>query len=65
MAHGVACDRLVAVGFGNNKPIADNSTAEGKSHNRRIAVINAALRGRAIGGMPLDGGGQDAGAVCK
>ncbi len=65
VAHGVACDRLVAVGFGNNKPIADNSTAEGKRQNRRIAVINAALRGRAIGGLALDGGGQDAGAVCK
>ncbi len=65
VAHGVACDRLVAVGFGNNKPIADNSTAEGKSQNRRIAVINTALRGRAIGGLALDGGGQDAGAVCK
>lgn len=65
VAHGVACDRLVAVGFGDNKPVADNRTAEGKSQNRRIRVINAALRGRAIGGMPLDGGGQDAGAVCK
>jgi OmpA-OmpF porin, OOP family len=65
VAHGVACDRLIAVGFGNNKPIADNSTPEGKNQNRRISVINAALRGRAIGGMPLDGGGQSAGAVCK
>ena len=65
VAHGVTCDRLVAVGFGNNKPTADNATAEGKRHNRRIAVINAALRGRAIGGLALDGGGQDAGAVCK
>lgn len=65
VAHGITCDRLIAVGFGNTKPIGDNSTAEGKGLNRRFTVINAALRGRAIGGMPLDGGGQPAGAVCK
>ena len=65
VAHGVACDRLIAVGFGNTQPIADNTTTAGKSQNRRFVVVNAALRGRAIGGMALDGGGQAAGTVCK
>lgn len=61
---GVDCKRLIAVGFGRTKPVADNSTSEGKAKNTRITVVNAALRGRAIGGLPLDGGGQVAGDVC-
>lgn len=65
VAHGIACDRLLAVGFGNTKPIADNKTLEGRAQNNRITVVNAALRGRAIGGMPLDGGGMTSGDVCK
>lgn len=61
---GVDCKRLIAVGFGRTKPVADNSTSEGKTKNTRITVVNAALRGRAIGEMPLDGNGQVAGDVC-
>jgi OmpA-OmpF porin, OOP family len=29
--------RLIAVGFGDTKPIADNATAEGRAQNRRMA----------------------------
>ncbi len=65
IAHGVDCKRLLPVGFGQNKPIADNKTAEGKAQNRRVAFVNAELRGRAIGGMPVDGGGKVAGDLCK
>jgi OOP family OmpA-OmpF porin len=54
---GVACERLIAVGFGESKPVAANDSAEGRAQNRRTLFVNAALRGRAIGGMPLDGGG--------
>lgn len=61
---GVDCKRLIAVGFGRTKPVADNSSGEGKTKNTRITLVNAALRGRAIGGMPLDGNGQVAGDVC-
>jgi len=62
---GVDCKRLIPVGFGSTKPVADNNTAEGKNENRRISFINAALRGRPIGGMPTDGGGKTAGDPCN
>ncbi len=62
---GIDCKRLIAIGFGNTKPFADNSTPEGKAQNRRVSFFNAALRGRLIGGMPADGGGRIAGDVCN
>ncbi len=65
IANGVDCKRLVAVGFGSTKPVESNDTPMGKSANRRIAFVIAALRGRMIGGMPADGGGSVAGDVCK
>ena len=33
---GVAADRLEAVGYGDSRPIADNSTVEGRATNRRV-----------------------------
>lgn len=65
IGHGVDCKRLIAVGFGGSKPIADNATPDGKAQNRRTVFVNAALRGHAIGGMPVDGSGQVAGDLCK
>lgn len=62
---GVDCKRLIAVGFGDSKPVAENSTPEGKAQNRRVSFVNASLRGRAIGGMPVDGGGRVAGDSCN
>ena len=62
---GVDCKRLIAVGFGDTKPVADNSSVEGRAQNRRVSFINAALRGRLIGGMPADGGGKVPGDVCN
>ncbi len=35
-AHGIAPNRLVVAGLGSSEPIADNSTAAGRSLNRRI-----------------------------
>jgi OOP family OmpA-OmpF porin len=60
VAMGVDCRRLIVVGFGDTKPVA----APGSSANERIEFVNAALRGRAIGGLPLDGGGRQAGDAC-
>jgi outer membrane protein OmpA-like peptidoglycan-associated protein len=34
--NGIAKERLKSVGFGTQKPIADNSTEEGKRQNRRV-----------------------------
>jgi len=64
VAKGVDCKRLIAVGFGATKPVAANDTPENKAANRRTLFVNAALRGKALGGMPLDGNGQVAGDPC-
>jgi OOP family OmpA-OmpF porin len=61
---GVDCKRLVAVGFGETKPMAPNDTPEGKARNRRVEFVNAALRGKPIGGLRLDGGGVVAPVPC-
>lgn len=58
---GVDCGRLLPVGFGRTKPVVAPVEAAG---NTRIEVRVAALRGRAIGGMPEDGGGRTAGDAC-
>ena len=65
IAAGVDCKRLIAVSFGSNKPVADNSTPEGKTANSYIHFVNAALAGHLIGGMPADGGGKPVNADCK
>ena len=63
--NGIDCKRLIAVGFGSSKPVAPNDTPMNKAQNRRIEFIPAALKGKAIGGMPLDGGGVVAGDICN
>ncbi|VAW23798.1 Outer membrane protein and related peptidoglycan-associated(lipo)proteins [hydrothermal vent metagenome] len=35
---GVISDRLFAVGFGEDRPIANNDTEEGRQQNRRIEI---------------------------
>lgn len=65
---GVDCKRILPVGFGQMKTIAgtpEKQTAEEKAQNRRTAFVNAALNGKAIGGMPVEGGGKVAGDACK
>lgn len=37
--HGVQPNRLGIVGWGDVRPIADNSTADGRNHNRRVLVV--------------------------
>ena len=59
--NGVDCKRLIMVGFGDTKPVA----AGNDEANTRIVFANAELRGHAIGGMPVDGGGQVAAGPCK
>lgn len=64
VAHGIACQRLLSTGFGDTKPVATNASPEGRAQKQRITVVNAALRGRAIGGMPVDGGASAQAASC-
>ncbi len=36
---GIATDRITAVGFGLNSPVADNATPEGRANNRRVEIV--------------------------
>lgn len=37
--HGIAADRLEAVGLGETKPVDSNDTAEGRQNNRRVELV--------------------------
>jgi chemotaxis protein MotB len=36
---GVPAERLRAVGYADTRPVADNSTPEGRAKNRRVALV--------------------------
>ena len=43
--------RLVSVGYGQWRPVADNSTADGRAQNRRVELL--------VTGLDLQSGGGD------
>jgi chemotaxis protein MotB len=56
--NGVRPDRMVAIGYGEHRPVADNATQEGRSRNRRVVVvISAAPRAREWVDNPADARG--------
>jgi chemotaxis protein MotB len=49
-AKGAAPDRLVAVGFADSRPIADNASPEGRGRNRRVEFLFKAPQALPQGG---------------
>lgn len=39
VSQGIAADRLSPAGYGQDKPIADNNTEEGRARNRRVELV--------------------------
>lgn len=55
---GIPKERVIAVGFGEKKPIADNTKEEGRAQNRRTEFKIAELNGKKYLGMDPTGGGK-------
>ncbi len=39
IAKGIGKERLSSIGWGQEKPVADNNTEEGKAKNRRVVIV--------------------------
>ncbi len=49
---GVAPERLTAAGYADQRPVADNATEEGRSRNRRVAILIESRVGEAPPAAP-------------
>ena len=79
VSRGIAADRIKAVGYGKDKPVASNATPEGRADNRRVEIVVANQGGettKAAGlwskrdlphplPWPPQGGGLTRGRRCK
>jgi OOP family OmpA-OmpF porin len=41
--HGISADKLKSRGYGETKPVADNSTPQGRAENRRVEIVCCAV----------------------
>lgn len=48
---GIDRDRMMVVGFGDNRPVGDNATVEGRNANRRVVIV--------VSDEPTPGADQD------
>ena len=55
---GVDADRIRAVGYGEERPIASNDTAQGRQQNRRVEIIILPQSGGGSTGSAAKPGGQ-------
>ncbi len=55
--NGIEDKRLIAIGFGDLKPVADNATEEGRSQNRRTEFIVVEVANKPWLGADPTGGG--------
>jgi outer membrane protein OmpA-like peptidoglycan-associated protein len=39
ISQGIPADKIKAVGLGSSRPVAENSTAEGRANNRRVEIV--------------------------
>lgn len=39
VSRGIASDRITSQGYGLTRPVADNSSAEGRANNRRVEIV--------------------------
>jgi chemotaxis protein MotB len=53
---GVAPDRLSAIGYGEHRPVADNSNESGRQKNRRVTLVIRGLEGAPDRRVQLPGG---------
>ncbi|ADE16630.1 OmpA/MotB domain protein [Nitrosococcus halophilus Nc 4] len=57
---GVSPARMAAIGYGQYRPVADNSTPEGRRRNRRVALV---ILGRPLSRRTLEAQGSPASGV--
>jgi outer membrane protein OmpA-like peptidoglycan-associated protein len=54
VSRGVPSERIRAQGVGETRPVADNSTAEGRANNRRVEIIVSPSAGEGKGATTID-----------